>query len=139
MTDKLFSPSKAGSLELANRIVMAPLTRNRADDDTGEVSAMHVEYYSQRAGAGLIITEAAQISAEGKGYVATPGIHTPAQVAAWKKVTQAVHEKGGKIVIQLWHVGRISHTSLQPGGQAPVAPSAIAAQSKTFDGTQFLP
>ena len=132
MTDKLFSPAKAGNLELANRIVMAPLTRNRADDHTGEVSDMHVEYYRQRAGAGLIITEAAQISAEGKGYVATPGIYTPGQVAAWKKVTDAVHEEGGKIVIQLWHVGRISHVSLQPNGQSPVAPSAIGAEAPTF-------
>ena len=137
MSDKLFFPVTAGDLDLANRMVMAPLTRNRADDDTGEVSDMHVEYYSQRAGAGLIITEAAQISAEGKGYVGTPGIYTPGQVAAWKKVTDAVHAKGGKIVIQLWHVGRISHVSLQPDGQPPVAPSAIGAESPTFTRNGF--
>ncbi|MGR3460442.1 MAG: alkene reductase [Roseovarius sp.] len=137
MSDKLFSPARAGDLELANRIVMAPLTRNRADDDTGEVGDLQAEYYAQRAGAGLIITEATQISAEGKGYVGTPGIHTPEQVAAWKKVTDAVHAKGGRIVVQLWHVGRISHVSLQPGGQAPVGPSAIGAETPTFTRNGF--
>lgn len=137
MTEKLFTPFTAGAIELSNRIVMAPLTRNRADDDTGEVGDLHVEYYRQRAGAGLIITEATQISPMGKGYIQTPGIHTEAQVAAWKRVTDAVHEAGGKIVVQLWHVGRISHSSLLPGGQAPVAPSAIAAGGKTFTKAGF--
>lgn len=137
MPEKLFSPAEVGALELQNRIVMAPLTRNRADDDTGEVGEMHVDYYRQRAGAGLIVTEATQISAEGKGYIQTPGIYTEAQVAAWKKVTDAVHAAGGKIVVQLWHVGRISHVSIQPGGQQPVAPSAIPAGVKTFTHNGF--
>lgn len=136
MTANLFSPITLGTLTLKNRVVMAPLTRNRAPD--GIPLALHVEYYAQRAGAGLIITEGSQISPQGKGYAWTPGIYSPAQVAGWKKVTEAVHAKGGKIAIQLWHVGRVSHVSLQEGGQAPVAPSAIAAQSKTFDGTQFV-
>ena len=100
---------------------------------------MHVEYYAQRAGAGIIITEASQISAEGKGYIKTPGIYTEGQVAAWKKVTDAVHAKGGKIVIQLWHVGRISHVDIQPDGQKPVAPSAIAADVKTFTKNGMSP
>jgi N-ethylmaleimide reductase len=138
-TEKLFTPIRVGALDLANRVVMAPLTRNRARPEDDAPHDLHVTYYGQRAGAGLIITEASQISPEGKGYAWTPGIYSDAQIAGWKKVTDAVHAKGGKIVIQLWHVGRISHTSLQPGGQAPVAPSAIAAESKTFDGTQFLP
>ena len=137
MSHELFSPTTVGDLDLANRVVMAPLTRNRADNDTGEVGALHVAYYAQRAGAGLIITEAAQISPEGKGYVGTPGIYSPGQMAAWKKVTDAVHAKGGKIVIQLWHVGRISHTSLQPDGQAPVAPVAVAAKAQTFTPAGF--
>ena len=132
MSDALFTPFTAGAIDMKNRIVMAPLTRNRADNDTGEVGEMHVDYYRQRAGAGLIITEATQISPEGKGYLATPGIYTQAQAAAWKRVTDAVHAEGGRIVVQLWHVGRISHVSLQPGGAQPVAPSAIPAQSKTF-------
>lgn len=137
MTQPLFTPAKAGAIEASNRIVMAPLTRNRADNDTGEVSDMHVDYYRQRAGAGIIITEATQISPEGKGYLQTPGIHTPGQAAAWRRVTDAVHEAGGKIVVQLWHVGRISHTSLQPDGQQPVAPSAINAGVKTFTANGF--
>ena len=137
MTEKLFTPFTAGEIEADNRLVMAPLTRNRADNDTGEVAQMHVDYYRQRAGAGIIITEATQISPEGKGYFQTPGIHTEGQVAAWRKVTDAVHEEGGKIVLQLWHVGRISHTSLQPGGAQPVAPSAIAAGVKTFTTNGF--
>jgi N-ethylmaleimide reductase len=137
MTEKLFQPAKLGAIEIRNRIAMAPLTRNRADDVTGEVGEMHVDYYRQRAGAGLIITEATQISPEGKGYIQTPGIHTEGQVAAWRRVTDAVHAAGGKIVCQLWHVGRISHTSLQPEGQAPVAPSALSAGVKTFTQKGF--
>jgi N-ethylmaleimide reductase len=121
-----------------NRIVMAPLTRNRARAEDDTPYDIHAEYYAQRAGAGLIITEGTQISQEGKGYAWTPGIYSDAQVAGWKKVTAAVHAKGGRIAAQLWHVGRISHTSLQVGGAAPVAPSAIGAASKTFDGTAFL-
>lgn len=137
MTEKLFTPIKLGAIEAANRVAMAPLTRNRADTDTAEVAQMHIEYYRQRAGAGLIISEASQISAEGKGYIQTPGIYTEGQVSAWRKVTDAVHAEGGKIVIQLWHVGRISHTSLQPDGQAPVAPSALNAGVKTFTANGF--
>lgn len=135
---KLFAPARAGAIELKNRIVMAPLTRNRARPEDDAPIELHAEYYGQRAGAGLIITEASQISPQGKGYAWTPGIHSDAQVEGWKKVIDAVHAKDGKIVIQLWHVGRISHPVLQPGGADPVAPSAIAANSKTFDGTQFV-
>ena len=137
MTEKLFTPISIGKIDAKNRIAMAPLTRNRADNDTDEVGEMHVDYYAQRAGAGMIITEATQISPEGKGYIKTPGIYTEAQAAAWKKVTDAVHEKGGKIVLQLWHVGRISHTSIQPAGQQPVAPSPVNAGVKTFTSNGF--
>ena len=127
----LFSPLRVGAIEVGNRIVMAPLTRNRAA--AGNVpSPLAATYYTQRASAGLLIAEATQICPEGQGYIATPGIHSAAQIAGWKAVTAAVHAAGGRIVLQLWHVGRISHTSLQPGGVAPVAPSAIAAQAKTF-------
>ncbi|MCV0425139.1 MAG: alkene reductase [Roseibium sp.] len=135
---KLFTPANAGSINLKNRVVMAPLTRNRARPEDDAPFELHAEYYGQRADAGLIITEASQISPQGKGYAWTPGIYSDAQVEGWRKVTDAVHEKGGKIVIQLWHVGRISHPVLQPGETDPVAPSAIAAQSKSFDGTQFV-
>lgn len=137
MTRTLFDATRLGELELPNRVVMAPLTRNRADNATDEVGELHVEYYRQRATAGLIVTEATQISPEGKGYYATPGIYTEGQVKAWRKVTDAVHEAGGRIVVQLWHVGRISHTSLQPEGAAPVAPSAIEAGVKTFTENGF--
>ena len=137
MTDKLFTPVAFGDLALSNRVVMAPLTRNRANPADDTVTELTVTYYRQRAGAGLIITEGSQISPEGKGYAWTPGIHSEAQVAAWARVTEAVHARGGKIAIQLWHVGRISHTSLL-GGQAPVAPSAITANARTFDGTGFV-
>lgn len=137
MSADLFSPTKLGSIALKNRIVMAPLTRNRAGK--GNVpQPINAEYYAQRASAGLIITEATPISATGHGYPATPGIHDPEQVEGWKLVTQAVHAKGGKIVLQLWHVGRISHPSLQPGNALPVAPSAIkpAGQAFTYEGLQ---
>jgi N-ethylmaleimide reductase len=125
----LFDPVQAGSLQLANRIVMAPLTRNRAP---GAIpTPLMVTYYGQRASAGLIVTEATAISHQGQGYADVPGIWSPEQVAAWKKVTDAVHAANGKIVVQLWHVGRVSHVDLQPDGQAPVAPSAITAKTKT--------
>ncbi|MDE3120964.1 MAG: alkene reductase [Paracoccaceae bacterium] len=137
-SSKLFTLVRFGALELANRVVMAPLTRNRAEPDGNVPSALAATYYAQRASAGLLITEASQIMPEGQGYAWTPGIHSDAQIAGWKKVTDAVHAKGGKIVLQMWHVGRVSHTSLQPGGVAPQAPSAIAAGSKTFDGTGFV-
>lgn len=127
----LYTPFQLGDIQLANRMVMAPLTRNRAE--AGNVPGdMTVEYYAQRAGLGLIIAEATQVSAQAQGYVSTPGLHTPEQVAAWRKVTQAVHARGGKIFVQLWHTGRMSHTAFQPGEQAPVAPSALRANAKTF-------
>jgi N-ethylmaleimide reductase len=126
----LFEPTDVGSLHLSNRVVMAPLTRNRSPNAVpGELNAT---YYRQRASAGLIITEATAISAQGQGYADVPGLYAPEQLAGWRKVTEGVHAAGGKIVTQLWHVGRISHVDLQPGGQAPVAPSAITAKSKTY-------
>ncbi|NVK35928.1 MAG: alkene reductase [Rhodobacteraceae bacterium] len=137
-TPKLFTPLKVGSIDVKNRIAMAPLTRNRARAEDDAPHELHAEYYSQRASAGLIITEASQISPQGKGYAWTPGIYSDSQIEGWKRVTDAVHANGGKIVIQLWHVGRISHNVLQPDGAAPVAPSALAANSKTFDGEGFV-
>ncbi|SFK64174.1 alkene reductase [Methylocapsa palsarum] len=127
----LFEPNRAGALRLANRIVMAPLTRNRAGPGLvpGEFAA---EYYAQRATAGLIIAEATQISAQAQGYADTPGCYSDDQVRGWKKITDAVHAKGGTIVVQLWHTGRVSHTSFQLDGQAPVGPSTIRANTKTF-------
>lgn len=136
MTD-LFSPVRLGRLEIPNRIVMAPLTRNRAGD--GNVpQPMNAAYYAQRASAGLIISEASPISVMGHGYPATPGIHSTQQVAGWKQVTDAVHAGGGRIFLQLWHVGRISHPSLLPDGALPLAPSAIrpAGQAFTYAGLQ---
>ncbi|MCC7250476.1 alkene reductase [Hyphomicrobium sp.] len=137
MIEKLFTPLTIGTLTLPNRIVMAPLTRNRATPDGDVPNALNAEYYAQRATAGLIITEATQISPEGKGYIQTPGLYSPEQVAGWQKVTDAVHAAGGRIFAQLWHVGRVSHTSLQPNGQAPVAPSAITAATQVFTATGF--
>lgn len=121
----LFEKTRFGSIELANRIVMAPLTRMRSSQPGNVPNALMARYYSQRASAGLIISEATQISQQGQGYPGTPGIHTPEQTEGWKLVTNAVHNAGGKIVLQLWHVGRISHRSHQPGQGLPVAPSAI--------------
>ena len=132
MTD-LFQPCHMGTLPLANRLVMAPLTRSRAG--AGDVpTPLMATYYAQRASAGLIISEASQISPQGKGYIQTPGIYSPAQIAGWKQITDAVHAKGGKIVIQLWHVGRISHPALQEGGALPVAPSAVTPAGWVFTG-----
>ena len=125
----LFEPTHAGDIALANRIAMAPLTRNRAPDAIPTEPT--ATYYAQRATAGLIISEATAISPEGQGYADVPGLYGTEQLDGWKKVTRAVHEAGGKIVVQLWHVGRISHTSLQPGHAKPVAPSAIRAHAKT--------
>ena len=135
----LFDGLRMGDLELPNRVVMAPLTRNRALPDGDVPHTLNAEYYAQRASAGLIISEASQISREGKGYAWTPGIYSDAQVAGWRQVTDTVHAKGGRIFLQLWHVGRVSHTSLQPNGQAPVAPSALAAETQTFDGKALVP
>lgn len=129
--EKLLSPVKLGALTLNNRMVMAPLTRSRAGDgDTA--TPLVAKYYQQRATAGLIITEASQISAQGKSYPRTPGIFTPQQTQAWKTVTEAVHAEGGKIFLQLWHVGRLSHPIVQANGQLPVAPSAIKAEGEIF-------
>ena len=125
----LFEPTHAGNIALANRIAMAPLTRNRAPDAIP--TELTATYYAQRATAGLIISEATAISPEGQGYADVPGLYGTEQLDGWKKVTRAVHEAGGKIVVQLWHVGRISHTSLQPDNAKPVAPSAIRAHAKT--------
>ncbi len=135
-SSKLLEPYKLGPTTLPNRLVMAPLTRNRAV--AGMVpSPLAVEYYGQRASAGLLITEASQISQQGQGYQDTPGIYSKEQVAGWRKVTERVHGRGGRIFIQIWHVGRISHTTLQPNGGAPVGPSAIRAKGKTFVGGTF--
>lgn len=137
MTDKtIFAPYTLGSLTLSNRIVMAPLTRNRAGADLvpNELAAT---YYAQRASAGLLITEATQVSAQAQGYQDTPGLYTQAQIDGWRKVTDAVHAKGGRIFVQLWHVGRVSHVDVQPAGAAPVAPSAIRAATKTFINNSF--
>jgi len=129
----LFSPARFGTIDLANRVVMSSLTRNRAG--AGNVpTPLAAEYYRQRASAGLILTEATPICAEGHGYPRTPGIHTPDQIAGWRLVTDAVHGAGGKIALQLWHVGRISHPDLQPGGALPVAPSAIRPAGQVFTG-----
>ncbi|APW40042.1 alkene reductase [Rhodoferax koreense] len=136
--ETLFSPARLGAIEVANRVAMAPLTRSRADTD-GVQTPLAVTYYGQRASAGLIIAEATNISRQGRGYAYTPGIYTDAHVAAWKPVTDAVHEAGGKIVLQLWHVGRMSHASLQANGAAPVAPSAIQAGGNVFTEQGFLP
>lgn len=143
MTDAapLFQPVTVGRMSLPNRIAMAPLTRSRTDNATGVPTAMNADYYAQRAAAGLIITEATQISPQGKGYAYTPGIHSAEQVAGWRLVTDAVHAKGGHIAMQLWHVGRISHPDLQPGGALPVAPSAVQPAMKAFtvDGFKDIP
>jgi N-ethylmaleimide reductase len=134
----LFDPLQAGELQLANRVVMAPLTRNRAAP--GRVpAALAQAYYAQRADAGLIITEATQIRPDGQGYLDTPGIYSAEQVAAWRRITDAVHQRGGKIVVQLWHVGRISHVSLLPEGEVPVSSTARAARTKTFTTQGFEP
>lgn len=127
----LFDPVRLGPYTLKNRIVMAPLTRSRADEEgrPGELQAL---YYSQRSGAGLIISEATNISPEGKGYILTPGIFSSEQVKGWQLTTKAVHDKGSRIFLQLWHVGRISHPDLQPGGALPVAPSAVKPIGQAF-------
>jgi N-ethylmaleimide reductase len=132
----LFDPIRFGAIAAANRIVMAPLTRDRAGP--GQVpTPLMATYYEQRASAGLIVTEATQISPEGQGYLDTPGIHSAEQVAGWRRVTDAVHAQGGKIVLQLWHVGRISHVSLLPNGQPPVSSTSRRANGKTFTAKGF--
>ena len=131
----LFSTYTAGPFELPHRVVMAPMTRNRAGDGNAP-HALNATYYQQRSDAALIVTEATQICPEGMGYPGTPGIHSNAQIDGWREVTDAVHEAGGRIVLQLWHVGRISHPDLQPDGRDPVAPSAIrpAGEAMTLSG-----
>lgn len=130
-TPQLFAPGQLGRYLLPTRIVMAPMTRNRVGRD-GVPTSMTVTYYSQRAAAALLITEATQISAQGVGYPNTPGIHSPEQLAGWRKVVDSVHHLGGRIFLQLFHAGRVSHPSLQPGGALPVAPSALAPEGKTM-------
>lgn len=125
---KLLTPLKMGDVKLANRIVMAPLTRCRTAEPDNIPTEVNAEYYAQRASAGLIVSEATQISRSGQGYAGSAGLYTDAQEAGWKKVVDAVHAKGGKISAQLWHVGRMSHAYFQENGSAPVAPSAIAAE-----------
>jgi N-ethylmaleimide reductase len=127
----LFSPIRIGALELPNRIVLAPMTRNRAV--AGEVpNPLAVEYYAMRASAGLLITEATQVSADAQGYPRTPGVHSDEQVAAWRLVTDAVHARGGRIFVQLWHTGRVSHPLNNAEGLQPVGPSAVPATGKTI-------
>jgi N-ethylmaleimide reductase len=126
----LYDPLQAGDLSLANRVVMAPLTRNRAP--RGVPHELHVTYYTQRASAGLLISEGTAISPMGQGYADVPGLYTAEQLAGWRRVTDSVHAAGGRIVAQIWHVGRVSHTSLLPEGQAPVAPSALPAKTRTY-------
>lgn len=130
-TQPLLSEARLGPYRLPNRVVMAPMTRSRAG--AGEVPGdLAARYYAQRASAGLIVTEATQVSPQGIGYIGTPGIYTPAQVAGWRGVTDAVHARGGRIFLQLWHVGRMSHPDLQPGGALPVAPSAVKPEAFAF-------
>ncbi len=136
--DALFAPIRIGAIDAANRIFMAPLTRSRARHDGDVPTATMARYYAQRATAGLIIAEATQISPQGKGYAYTPGIYSDEQVAGWRGVTDAVHAAGGRIVLQLWHVGRVSHPTIQPNGDSPVAPSALPFASKVYNETGFV-
>ena len=136
--EKLFEPIQIGDLHLPNRMVMAPMTRNRADAQ-GVPTDLMAEYYAQRATAGLIVTEATQVSDRSNGYLFTPGIYTQAQADGWRKITRAVHQAGGRILLQLWHTGRVSHPSLQPNGDLPLAPSAINAHVQAFTSNGFEP
>ncbi|PRO23358.1 hypothetical protein B9W69_21780, partial [Acinetobacter baumannii] len=124
---KLFQNLSLGPYVLQNRIVLPPLTRSRSTQPGNIPNELMATYYQQRAGAGFMVTEGTQIEPRGQGYAWTPGIYSPEQIAGWRKVTEAVHAKGGIIFAQLWHVGRVSHTSLQPNHASPVAPSAIRA------------
>lgn len=134
MSERLFEPVQLGDLSLSNRIVMSPLTRGRSGDSRIP-NALMAEYYAQRASAGLIISEATAISAQGFGWAGAPGIYTQDMRDGWKMVTDAVHKNGGKIVLQLWHMGRLSHSVFQEGGTLPVAPSAIEAGGFTRDSS----
>ena len=134
MPDTLFSPLALGRHTLRHRVVLAPLTRMRASPEGNVPTALNAEYYAQRTTpGGLLITEATPVSWQGHGHPCVPGIHTPAQVAGWRRVVDAVHARGGVIFMQLWHTGRVSHSSHQSDGAAPVGPSAIAAQGTTID------
>jgi N-ethylmaleimide reductase len=140
ITPDLFTPLQLGPITLPNRVIMAPMTRCRAG--AGNVPReVNARYYAQRASAGLIISEATQVSPQGTGYPGTPGMHSPQQVAGWKRVTDAVHAAGGRIFAQLWHVGRISPPAFQPNGELPVSASAVAAKGtiQTPDGLQPFP
>jgi N-ethylmaleimide reductase len=134
----LFQPLQLGALALKNRIVMAPMTRNRADARDAP-HPLNARYYAQRASAGLIVTEGSQVSPQGKGYPGTPGIYSPEQVEGWRLVTEAVHAAGGRIFLQAWHVGRVSHPSLQPDGALPVGPSALQPAGKAMTATGLQP
>src|SRR5256884_3769534 len=133
---KLLEHYRLGPITLPNRLVMAPLTRNRAVEGLVP-SPLAIEHYGQRASAGLLVTEASQVSQQGQGYQDTPGSYSKEQVAGWRKITDRVHERGGRIFIQIWHVGRISHDSLQPNGGKPGAPCAIRAKGKTVVNGTF--
>ncbi len=134
----LFSPLEIGPFRLPHRVVMAPMTRNRAGAGNAP-TAMNALYYQQRSDAAFMITEATQVCPEGMGYPGTPGIHSDAQIDGWREVTDAVHEAGGLIFLQLWHTGRISHPDLQPGGARPVAPSAVRPDGKAMTLTGMKP
>lgn len=134
----LFEPVQLGPYLLKNRIAMAPLTRSRANGD-GTATPLMAEYYAQRASAGLIVAEGTNISPQARGYAYTPGLYNDLQVEAWQSVTRAIHAKGGHVFVQLWHVGRISHPSLQPDGALPIAPSALAPKATAYTPTGFLP
>src|SRR6201998_3394404 len=136
---KLFTPAQVGPYKLSHRVVMAPLTRMRSDP--GDIpSDLMVEYYTQRASkGGLIISEATPVSIRGYGYASAPGIYSDSQIAGWRRVTDAVHAKGGRMFLQLWHVGRQSHADLQPNGEAPVAPSAVAAGGYAYPSQSEVP
>lgn len=134
----LLSPLAVGPYWLSNRVVMAPMTRSRAGEESVP-TALTAAYYAQRASAGLVITEATQVSPRGVGYPDTPGIHTDRQVEGWRRVTDAVHARGGHIFLQLWHVGRVSHPSMQPNGDLPLAPSAIAPQGRIYTSSGWKP
>ncbi len=127
--NKLFTPIQLGPFTLKNRIVLPPLTRSRSSQPGNIANNLMADYYSQRAGAGLLITEGTQIEPRGQGYAWTPGIYSELQIQGWRKVTQAVHDKKGVIFAQLWHVGRVSHTTLQPNGNTPIGPSALRAKA----------
>ena len=133
----VFSPCTLGAIEVANRVAMAPMTRARAP--TRVPGDLMVRYYQQRAGAGLIISEATSVSVQGTGSIATPGIYTAQQIAGWQRVTDAVHARGGKIICQIWHVGRVSHQCFQAGGEPPVSSSAVSGQVNTFTENGFEP